>query len=44
MGQKAAQGKVEIRDFEDRPFFLQSFKLSYLDEKVNECGSNEFQS
>jgi hypothetical protein len=44
MGKKIAEGKVEIRDFEDKAIFLQLFKLPCLEEKVNECGSSEFPS
>jgi hypothetical protein len=44
MGKKAAQGKIEIRDLEDRSTVIQSFKLSGVDEKVNECGSSELRS
>jgi hypothetical protein len=44
MCKKVAQGKVEIRDFEDRPAVVQSFKFPGLDEKVNERRSSEFRS
>jgi hypothetical protein len=44
MCKKVAQGKIEIRDFEDRPAVVQSFKLPCIGEKVNERRSSEFRS
>jgi hypothetical protein len=44
IGMKVTQEKIEICDFEDRPAFSQSFRLLSLDEKINECGSSQFQS
>jgi hypothetical protein len=44
MGKTVAQGKIEIRDFGNRPAVIQSFELLGLDEKVNECSSSEFRS
>jgi hypothetical protein len=45
MGKEVVQGKGKskftIRDFKDRPAVIQSFKISGLDEKVNECGGSE---
>jgi hypothetical protein len=39
---KVAQRKVEIRDFEDRPAVVQSFKLLGFEEKVDEYRGSEF--
>jgi hypothetical protein len=42
MGEKVADGTVEIGNLEDRPAIGQSLQLLYLEEKVGECSSSGF--